>query len=175
MTSANDQTFCSSRISTKNRRSRLTALSLIWFLWDVKDPDPISDPKIDIFHTRFSDLVQAEIMLSLPDIAGTSSWCPHQRESVIVGVYFSQTTIIYFCPGFRCCPYYWGVCYSGVSARRELTVLRLKRQEKDFLRSTSNSHYYSFFLIHLELKRPREKRHIRSCIPSKTIPAFRPK
>ena len=30
--------------------------------------------------------------------------------------------------------------------------------------------YYSFFLIHLELKR-----YIRSCIPSKTMPEFRPK
>ena len=37
------------------------------------------------------------------------------------------------------CSYYWGVCYSGVSPRRELTVLRLERQEKDFLKSTSNS------------------------------------
>ena len=64
-----------------------------------------------------------------------------------------------------------------MSARRELTVLRLERQEKDFLKSTSNSHItlsFQFFLIHLELKRPREKRQIRSCIPSKTIPEFRP-
>ena len=30
------------RISrTKNRRSRLTALSLIWFLWDIKEPTPL--------------------------------------------------------------------------------------------------------------------------------------
>ena len=36
MTSANV------RISrTKNRRSRLTALSLIWFSWDVKEPIPL--------------------------------------------------------------------------------------------------------------------------------------
>ena len=34
MTPANGQTFQ----STKNRRSRLTALSLIWFLWNVKEP-----------------------------------------------------------------------------------------------------------------------------------------
>ena len=44
------------------------------------------------------------------------------RESVIAGVYFSQTSVIYFCPEFICCPYYQGVRYSGVSARRELTV-----------------------------------------------------
>ena len=36
MTSANV------RISaTKNRRARLTALTLIWFSWDVKEPTPL--------------------------------------------------------------------------------------------------------------------------------------
>ena len=30
---------------------------------------------------------------------------------------FSQTSVICFCRGFSCCPYYWGVCYSGVSTR----------------------------------------------------------
>ena len=39
-----------------------------------------------------------------------------------MGVYFSQMSVIYFCPEFICCPYYRGVRYSGVSARRELTV-----------------------------------------------------
>ena len=33
--------FQSSRIRTKNRRSRLTALTLMWFLWDVKEPTPL--------------------------------------------------------------------------------------------------------------------------------------
>ena len=42
--------------------------------------------------------------------------------SVIAGVDFSQTSVICFCWGFSCCPYYRGVRYSGVSARRELTV-----------------------------------------------------
>ena len=32
-------------------------------------------------------------------------------------------SLIYFCPEFICCPYYRGVRYSGVSARRELTVV----------------------------------------------------
>ena len=42
MTSANSQTLSrSSRKRTKNRRSRLTALLLIWFLWDVKEPTPL--------------------------------------------------------------------------------------------------------------------------------------
>ena len=45
------------------------------------------------------------------------------------------------------CPYYWGVCYSWVSPTRELTVLRLERQEKDFLKSTSNSHVTLSFLF----------------------------
>ena len=35
---------------------------------------------------------------------------------------FSQTSVICFCRGFSCCPYYWGVCYNGVSARPQLTV-----------------------------------------------------
>ena len=42
MTSANgSKTFKSSRIRTKNRMSRLTALSLTWFLWDVKGLTPL--------------------------------------------------------------------------------------------------------------------------------------
>ena len=32
-------------------------------------------------------------------------------------------SVIYFCPEFIFCPYYRGVRYSGVSARRELTVI----------------------------------------------------
>ena len=34
----------------------------------------------------------------------------------------NKTSEVYFCLGFSCCPYYRGVCYSRVSARRELTV-----------------------------------------------------
>ena len=46
MTSANSQTLSrSSRKRTKNRRSRLTALLLIWFLWDVKEPTPFEKSK----------------------------------------------------------------------------------------------------------------------------------
>ena len=40
MTSANSS---SSWIRMKNHTSRLTALSLIWFLWDVKEPTPLFD------------------------------------------------------------------------------------------------------------------------------------
>ena len=43
-------------------------------------------------------------------------------ESVTAGIYYSQAFIIYFCRGFSCCPYYRGVRYSKVSARRELPV-----------------------------------------------------
>ena len=41
MTSANGQTYQTSRIRTKIRRSRLTAVTLIRFLWDVKEPTPL--------------------------------------------------------------------------------------------------------------------------------------
>ena len=38
-------------------------------------------------------------------------------------IYFSQTSVIYFCRGFSCCPgYYRGVRDSEVSTRRVLTV-----------------------------------------------------
>ena len=40
-----------------------------------------------------------------------------------MGVYFIPTSVINFCQGFSCCPYYRGVRNSRVSARRELTVL----------------------------------------------------
>ena len=36
---------------------------------------------------------------------------------------FSQMSVICFGQGFSCCLYYRGVCYSGVSTRRELTVI----------------------------------------------------
>ena len=44
------------------------------------------------------------------------------RVYVKAGIYFSQTSLIYFCRGFSCCPYYRGVRNSEVSERRELTV-----------------------------------------------------
>ena len=43
--------------------------------------------------------------------------------SVISGIYFSQTSVIYFCRRFNYCPYYRGARNSKVSARRELTVV----------------------------------------------------
>ena len=52
-------------------------------------------------------------------------WGSHQRESVIAGVYFSQTSVICFRRGFSYCPYYRGARYSEVSARPELTVFAL--------------------------------------------------
>ena len=42
---------------------------------------------------------------------------------MMVGVYFGQTSVIYFCLEFSSCLDYRGVHYSGVSARRELTVI----------------------------------------------------
>ena len=42
------------------------------------------------------------------------------------GVYFSQMSIIiYFCLGFRCCPFYWDVHYSGMFTRQELTYMQV--------------------------------------------------
>ena len=83
----------------------------------------------------------------IADTVGTSSQCPHQRVSVIAGVDFSQTSVICFCWGFSCCPYYRGVRYSGVSARRELTVhliLELGINDTLFRQGTCN---YSQTLI----------------------------
>ena len=48
-----------------------------------------------------------------------------QREFVIAGIYFSQSSVLYFCRVFSCCPYNQGVRNSEVSARRELTVFIL--------------------------------------------------
>ena len=58
----------------------------------------------------------------MADTVGTSSQCSHYRESVVAGVYFSQSSVNYFCLGFSCCLYYRGVRHSKVSERRELTV-----------------------------------------------------
>ena len=43
-----------------------------------------------------------------------------------MGIHFSQTSVIYFCRGFSCCPYYRGVRNSEVSARRELAELEVR-------------------------------------------------
>ena len=55
-----------------------------------------------------------------------SLYSGHRRDLKLVfsvaRVYLSQMSVIYFYPEFICCPYYRGVRYSGVSARRELTV-----------------------------------------------------
>ena len=55
-----------------------------------------------------------------------SLYCGHPRDHELVsliarvGIYFSQTSVLYFCRGFSCCPYYRGVLNSEESARREL-------------------------------------------------------
>ena len=46
-------------------------------------------------------------------------------ESKKAGIYFSQTSVNYFCQGFSCRLYYWGVRNNKVSTRRELTVSEL--------------------------------------------------
>ena len=60
-----------------------------------------------------------------------SLYCRHPQDlevaSLIAKVRNSenlfQMSVIKFCLGFSCCPYYRDVCNSEVSARRELTVL----------------------------------------------------
>ena len=66
------------------------------------------------------------------DTVGTSSLCPHYRESLIVGDYFFQIFAnlqIYYCLGFNSCRYYISgcpSCYNGVSARRELPLVDIE-------------------------------------------------
>ena len=68
-------------------------------------------------------LLGLQSTLNIVDTIGTSTYSVlFYRESLMVGVYFAGTSLIYFCLGFSCCPYYWSVHYSWVSARRELTV-----------------------------------------------------
>ena len=64
---------------------------------------------------------QLRRLLSGPRVSVLSS----ESESVILGISFSQSSVIFY-GGFICCPYYSrGVILNGqVSKRRELTVLR---------------------------------------------------
>ena len=69
---------------------------------------------------------------------------------VRVGIYFSQTSVIYFCRGFSCCPYYRGVRDSEVSSRRDLTLLGRRSVigipdgcESFFLRDTPVSFHFN--------------------------------
>ena len=47
---------------------------------------------------------------------------PHYRESIIVGVSFKQTSVVYFCLGFSCWPYYRGVCKTRVDRDVALVI-----------------------------------------------------
>ena len=72
----------------------------------------------------------------MPKIATVNSlYCRHWRDLELVSSlarvrnsrnFFCQRSVIYFCLGFSCCPYYWCVRYSGVSARQELTISGLR-------------------------------------------------
>ena len=61
---------------------------------------------------------------STKDVLGTVNSLYRDLELVssLAGVYFSQTSVNYFCFGFSCYPFYRGALYGEVSARRELTV-----------------------------------------------------
>ena len=68
MRSASGQTFQSSRIWTKNRRACLTAFSLLWFLWDVKEPTPLfekSRTQTQVVQPTFSWLVWLSVTRDL--------------------------------------------------------------------------------------------------------------
>ena len=60
----------------------------------------------------------------IADTVRTLCQCPHLRESVIMGVYFSQSCVIYFCVGYSCCPLYLSGCllWQGFHWEREMTV-----------------------------------------------------
>ena len=77
------------------------------------------------------DLVPREHLLQLGPSTVNSLYCGHLRDcelvSFIVRVHshrnFIQSNVCNLSlRGFSCCPYYWGVRNSKVSARRELTV-----------------------------------------------------
>ena len=71
-------------------------------------------------------------------------------KSEIGGVYLCQISVIYLCLGFNFCPYYRGVHYSWVSARRELTVL-VKRFILHFFIRTLRGQYVFFYKCTLGL------------------------
>ena len=62
------------------------------------------------------------------DTVGTSSLCPHYRESVIAEDYFWQIFANLFLPGTKQLSVLSGCpsCYNGVSARRELPLVDIE-------------------------------------------------
>ena len=71
------------------------------------------------------------------------------------GSLFQSKNCNFFCLGFNYCPYYWGVRYSGVSARQEMAVTR-KLNGSFFTYMEYICHFiswygqlrYSFLLVH---------------------------
>ena len=74
----------SSRIRKKNRRSRLTALTVIWFLWDVKELTPLFEKSSGPTFTHQSHRV----------LGGYSNWYPCMLTSElavnILNIYFNE-------------------------------------------------------------------------------------
>ena len=56
----------------------------------------------------------------IADTVGTLSYCPHERESIVAGVYIRQTSAIHFSAWHLA-----DVSIKGVSARQELTVITI--------------------------------------------------
>ena len=76
----------------------------------------------------------------------------------MAGIYFSQTSVIYFCWRFSCHPYYRGVRNSEVSAKQELTVFYFDckqtaclNQWQAFSRNTSGQNRLEMFLIRIKV------------------------
>ena len=55
-------------------------------------------------------------------------------------------TVLYFCLGFSCCPYYPRVRYSRVSASRESTVLGMLNSSHNNFTNTDSSYFGKLFV-----------------------------
>ena len=92
------------------------------------------------------------------DISGNSWWGCAARVSKILTL-FQTKKLSFSAPVFR----------PGVG-RNYIIINSIRTPTKGFLKIHLEFAYYSFFLIHLELKR-----QIRSCVAAKTTAEFRPK
>ena len=91
---------------------------MFFSLYRQKDIDKIIEGN---YRNYVIDKLTCEIMENKP--LGSRMWFLWILRVVYFPVKHSclYNNIIYFSLGFSCCPYYRGVRYSGVSARRELT------------------------------------------------------
>ena len=107
----------------KQKQRTFSRLSEFWMVTKISFLGVRPKNRENYYYIRVTELLPQSTPF-ITDTAETLSQCPHQRESVIVGIYFSQTFVLWFFLGFSCCPFYRGVRYSEVSAKRELTVYK---------------------------------------------------